>query len=81
MEKIIAEFQKSKIELLRVGLNEFNGHQLATIRVWTTRPDGDPLPTKKGVTIKVGMLPEIIAALQETEAAARKAGLLDDKAA
>ena len=32
-------------------------------------------------TIKVGMLPEIIAALQETEAAAQEAGLLDDKAA
>jgi len=43
--------------------------------------DGKLLPTKKGVTFKLWMLPALFEALQRTEDEARKAGLLTDKAA
>ena len=76
MDQIFAEIEKGKTELVRIGLNTYRGHQLVSVRVWTTRPDGDPLPTPKGLTAKIEMLPAIIEGFQKAEAAAREAGLL-----
>lgn len=34
------------------------------------------MPTKKGITIRPGLIPELVEALRQTEATARKAGLV-----
>jgi hypothetical protein len=39
-------------------------------------PSGGLVPTKKGISLKVERLPELIAALQAAEAEARNRGLL-----
>ncbi len=50
---------------------------MVDLRVWTT-PDngGDPFATKKGLSIRVTMLPELIEALKQAEATAQKELLL-----
>jgi len=78
---VLAEIPKNKSEIPRVGLSEFKGHNLAYARVFYEGEDGKLLPTKKGVTFKLWMLPALFEALQRTEDEARKAGLLTDKAA
>ena len=77
MDEVFAEIPKGKTEVVKIGLNTFNGHQLASVRVWTTRDPDNPRPTTKGLTVQVTMLPEIIEGLQKAEAAARAAGLLE----
>ena len=73
MNKQIATFAKNSRDQVRVSICEYQGFDLVDLRVWTT-PDngGDPVPTKKGVSIRVTMLPELIAALKEAESVAQR---------
>jgi hypothetical protein len=74
----IAIIRKNALEEIRVELAEFNGYDLIHLRVWTEPRNGgsERIPTKAGVCCNVRLLPELIAALQQAEAAARDAGLL-----
>ena len=74
----VAVIQKNKLEEIRVGLNEFNGHDLINIRVWAEPRSGgsERIPTKAGIACRVALLPELIDALRKAEAEAHKLGLL-----
>jgi transcriptional coactivator p15 (PC4) len=73
----LATIRKNAAEEIRIGLSEFNGHDLLNIRIWTEPRNGgsERIPTKAGIACRVA-LPEIIAALQQAEAEARARGLL-----
>jgi hypothetical protein len=75
---LIATIEKNKLEEIRVGLSEFNGHDLLNIRIWAAPRNGgaERIPTKAGICCNVRLLPDLIAALQKAEVAARQAGLL-----
>src|SRR6266576_1763830 len=70
--------RKNMAEEIRVGLSEFNGHDLVNLRVWADPRSGgtERIPTKAGIACNVRLLPELIEALQKAEGAARKVGLL-----
>jgi adenylosuccinate lyase len=74
----LAVIRKNALEEIRVGLCEFNGHDLVNIRIWAEPRNGDAerIPTKAGIACRVALLPEIIEALQRAEAEARARGLL-----
>ena len=74
----LATIRKNALEEIRVGLSEFNGHDLLNIRIWTEPRNGgsERIPTKAGIACRVALLPEIIAALQQAEGEARARGLL-----
>lgn len=66
------DLRKNAAETLRIEQSAFKGHRLAAIRVWVPSDPTDPTslkPTQKGVTVRVEMVPEIIAALQALQAA------------
>ena len=78
METTIATIRKNTKEEIRISLSEWEGHDLINVRVWMDPYEGgERKPTKKGVACKVTLLPDIIAALQQAEAEARVAGLLN----
>ncbi len=84
MAKQISTIETSKFRELRVSINEFKGHQMVGLRQWVTPykdKEGERIPTKNGVSFHVRDLPAVIAALQETEQAARAAGLFSEAAA
>lgn len=56
---------KNSREELHVSLDAFKGHTLINLRVWYRSEDGDMRPTKKGVALRAGSLPAVIAALTE----------------
>jgi hypothetical protein len=63
-KKIIASFPRSKDERLVVSIGTYKSDVYIDIRVFfTSRPGGELLPTKKGVTIKKELLPLLIDAL------------------
>ena len=82
MDKLIATIRKNASEEVRVSLSEFtaNGptHQMVSARVFYDDGAGNLKPGRNGINLKVDHLPALIAALQEAEAEARAAGLLDD---
>jgi len=68
MDKTISVFQKNKFQEIRVGIREFKGNDLIDIRTWTmTQGSNEMVPTAKGVTINVHLLPELKRALEEAE--------------
>jgi membrane carboxypeptidase/penicillin-binding protein PbpC len=77
-ETVVREIPKNSREHIRVGLGTFKGHELFSIRVWIAKDDGTALPTQKGITCAVALLPAVIDALQATLEHARKTGVLPD---
>ena len=76
----IATIEKNRSEELRVALKEYKGRRYLDIRTFI-EPYADEgqgrVPTKKGITVSLPKLPELIEALQAAEEQARAAGLLD----
>lgn len=72
----IASIPKNAREEIRIVLSEFNGHDLANIRIWFTADDGSMRPGNKGLAFKLDKLPAVIQALTDLEAEARRRGLI-----
>jgi len=73
---IIAELEKNRRERVRVALDQWQGHNLLDLRVTTQLTEGTDawMATKKGVSVNVVMLPDLLAALVKAEAKARELG-------
>ena len=68
MDKTVAVFQKNKFQEIRIGIREFKGNDLVDIRTWTmTQGSDEMVPTAKGVTMNISLLPELKKALESTE--------------
>ena len=68
MDQTVSVFPKNKFQEVRVGIREFKGNDLVDIRIWTNAQGVDQMvPTAKGVTINVKLLPQLMKALQDTE--------------
>ncbi len=77
MEKLIETIEKNKREEVRISLTAYQGHDLCDIRVFAEPYAGNEwVATKKGISLSVAKLPDLIAALQQAEGEARAAGLL-----
>ena len=63
MDKEIKTIQKNKLSQIKIKLTEYMGHQLVDLRVYFQTEEGESIPTKKGITFKVDLLPEVIQAL------------------
>jgi len=58
------EFAKNKSETVRVSATEWEGHDLINIRVYAlNRSTGEIGPTKKGISLNIDTIPELIEAL------------------
>ena len=71
--------EKNKAEELRVALKRYRGHDYVDIRTYVEPyvDEGEGrVPTRKGVTLAVTKLPELIAALQKAEDTAVETGAL-----
>ena len=68
MDQTVSVFPKNKFQEIRVGIREFKSNDLVDIRTWTMTQGADQMvPTAKGVTINVHLLPQLLKALQDTQ--------------
>ena len=68
MDKTVSVFPKNKFQEVRVGIREFKGNDLVDVRIWTLTQGSDQLvPTAKGVSINIHLLPELMKALQAAD--------------
>ena len=77
MDKTVAVFQKNKFQEVRVGIREFKGNDLVDIRTWTmTQGSEEMVPTAKGVSINISLLPELRKALDVVEKELKANGMV-----
>lgn len=76
---VIAILPKNRREALRIALDHYRGANLVDLRVVVelSETSGLATPTRKGLAVRVEMLPDLIAALAQAEAKARELGLLE----
>ncbi len=68
MDKTITVFRKNKFQEIRVGIREFKGNDLIDIRTWTmTQGSDEMVPTAKGVSFNINLLPELKNSIDEVE--------------
>jgi len=78
MSDIISQVTKNAREVIFLSLSEYKGHRLIDIRVHVPGDqEGDWVPTRKGVSIAVGLYPAFKQAMAELEKALIQQGLLD----
>ena len=75
---VIAVLPKNRRESLRIALDQYQGSNLVDLRVVVelSETSGLATPTRKGVALRVEMLPDLIEALGKAAAKARELGLL-----
>jgi len=76
--KTIATIRRNSREEVRVQLQEYNGQPVFALRAWFKADDGSMRPSRDGITLRVGLLPEVAKALADAEHQARNEGLLSD---
>jgi hypothetical protein len=78
MSQVISRVPKNAREVLFLSLSEFKGHRLIDFRVHVPGDqEGDWVPTRKGVSLAVGLYPAFKEALAQLEEAMLQQGLLD----
>ncbi len=78
MSDVVAKLPKNARETIFLSLSEFKGRKLVDIRVHVPGDqDGDWVPTRKGVSLAVGLYPAFKQALAELEEALVAQGILD----
>ena len=82
MEKRIAEIVKNSHERIVVDLSEFSPEagkvfNMVAARLHYDDGSGQYRPGKNGLNIQAKFLPPLVTALQQAEAAARAAGLIE----
>lgn len=67
-QQLISEFDKNSIEKVKVHLSLFNGSYYVDVRAWVmpkVGEGGSEIATKKGLTLHVELIPDLMAALQK----------------
>ena len=73
MDKTVSVFKKNKFQEIRVGIREYKGNDLVDIRTWTmTQGSEEMVPTAKGVSINIHLLPELQKSLAKAEKALKE---------
>lgn len=68
LDKTVFTFKKNKFQEVRVGIREYKGNDLVDIRTWTmTQGSEEMVPTAKGVSININLLPDLKKALEVVE--------------
>jgi hypothetical protein len=75
----VAAVEKNASEQVRVILDEFKGTRLVDMRVFATFSAASvSMPTKKGLSLRVALIPALIAALSQAHAEAQAMGWLSE---
>lgn len=78
-ERVVYSFEKNAKEQVRATLGEFEGREVASIRVWYDADQNDSdgavvyKPSRKGITLARSKLPQLLEAIQALIEAERAA--------
>lgn len=75
----VGGFAKNDHEDVRVTFSKYKGYDLLGVRVWYRNSEDELRPSKSGVTVRVDLLPDLLALLQQAKDVAIDKGLLDEE--
>ena len=75
-DQVVATIRKNARDEIRVGLQEWKGVQLVSVRVWFKAEDGKMRPGKDGLNFRLDILSDVAEALTTALMRARESGLL-----
>jgi hypothetical protein len=64
-EKIIYQFEKNERETVKLRTSVFKGKEYVDLRLYIKGPDGDEIPTKKGVNLPIEKISELKKAISK----------------
>jgi len=70
-EEYVYAFMKNAREEVRATLGNFRGHRIADVRIYVERSDGEIVPTRKGIAVRIDELLELQAAVDALVEAVR----------
>jgi hypothetical protein len=74
-EQVVHEFPKGEREVVRAVLSSFKGRRYCSLRVfYRGERNGDWLPSKKGLTLAVDHIPDLVRAIRKLEEATKQDG-------
>lgn len=68
-QKVVSQFHKNSIEIVKVCLSKWKGKEYIDLRIWIMQNPAEPgseVATKKGIRLSVDLLPKLIEGLNET---------------
>jgi hypothetical protein len=68
-ETLVARFEKSAMEEVRVTLGRYRGREVFGVRVWVGLTNGTMQPTRKGITLRLDSFPEFRGAIDRLASA------------
>lgn len=71
-QRLVAEFDKNSMEMIKIHLTRWHDVDYVDVRVWVKGDPGHPgaeQPTTKGIRINAELLQDLIRALQAAESA------------
>lgn len=60
-------YKDKKDEQFRIEVSSFNGKKYISLRLWWQTPEGEWAPSKKGISVRVGEVEQVIEALHKCE--------------
>ena len=57
--------RKNAIETIHIRRTEFNGVELLDVRAYAERPAGGPVPTKKGLSLRLELWRELLPLIEQ----------------
>ena len=69
-QKVLAEFEKNSLEIVRISSVDYQGNHYIDLRLWIVGDkDGhrEEIPTRKGLCMHSELLPDLIQALQQAQ--------------
>jgi len=67
MSKQIYEFRKNDLETVKILTDNYMGTDVLNIRTFVVNQSGEDVPTKKGLTLALDLLPELLLGLEKTK--------------
>lgn len=66
-DRVMATFSKNSTEKIEVKIVDWKCQDYLDIRVWYTSNGKDFMPSKKGITLNVEVLPKLMQALEKAD--------------
>ncbi|MBA7690387.1 hypothetical protein ES703_98913 [subsurface metagenome] len=67
-QKVVSQFHKNSIEIVKLCLSKWKGKEYIDLRIWVMQNPAEPgseVATKKGIRLSVDLLPKLTKALNE----------------
>ena len=76
---VVGSFHKNSQEVVKVTLDEFHGREVVDIRAYFSDVNGEWQPSRKGITLSIECIPELLEIVRMAKVTLIDNGRLEDE--